>query len=390
MTLLECIFWFSLFGVFQTYIFYPGILLLWNKKQKQKLNIISQHPTVAIVFAAYNEERVIGDKLESILHCGYPHEQLEVLIGSDCSTDKTDEIILSYAEKFPFIKLFRMEQRTGKAGIINFLYRQTKAEFVLGTDANIFFTPGMISTLLAEFDDQTDIVGGNIQYRNPSNQGISKEETTYLNLENKLKTAESNLWGAVMGVEGGCYLIRKDAFREIPPLTFMEDFYITLTVLKNSRKAKFAPMAICTEDVSVFQNEEFKRKIRISIGNYQNLKRFWSLIFTRPFPVGYAFLSHKILRWLTPHLLLTLAITNIFLFDKHSLYQIALFGQIGLLLSLIFDRILPSGDGIVRSTIRAVGHFYSMNTALFIGFIRYIKGIQTNVWQPTQRAQQEA
>src|SRR5690606_9072612 len=144
-----------------------------------------------------------------------------------------------------------------------------------------------------------------------------------------------------MGVEGGCYIIRKELFTGIPPLYFMEDFYISMATMQKRYDVLFNSNATCYEDVSVHSSEEYKRKVRISIGNFQNLNAFKSLIVTRFFPLGYIFLSHKVLRWLTPFFLLILIPTTLLLSTSSRLYEtIAVFyglfivlGAIGILFS---------------------------------------------------------
>jgi cellulose synthase/poly-beta-1,6-N-acetylglucosamine synthase-like glycosyltransferase len=228
-------------------------------------------------------------------------------------------------------------------------------------------------------------VGGNIVYYHTSKDGISSQENVYLSLENRVKKMESELWQSVIGVEGGLYCIRKSAFTPIPALTFMEDFYITFKVLKNNGSVLFEEESKGFEDVSTLQEEEFKRKTRISIGNFQNLNRFGHLVFKKPLPLGFAFFSHKILRWITPFLGIASLITGILLHDI-LFYQNYVYMVISLLLLSIIDWILYSLE-IKSGPLRFIGHFTMMNLALLNGYFKYVKGVRTNVWQPTKRNQ---
>lgn len=344
-------------------------------------------PTVEIIFAAYNEESVIHDKIIHSFSTSYPKEKLSIRIGSDASTDQTDAIISEFQKEHDNLFFKRFTGRTGKAGILNQLIKESKAELVIFTDANIIFNKETIPNLVAEmYDPKVGICGGRIVYTTCSKTGISLQESTYLNLENKIKKAESDLFGKAMGVEGGCYIIRKELFTGIPPLYFMEDFYISMATLKKGYDVLFNSSATCHEDASVYSSEEYKRKVRISIGNFQNLNAFKSLLITRFFPLGYIFLSHKVLRWFTPFFLIVLIPTSLMLSTDSSLYgTIAAFyglfivlGAIGILFSQ------KKWMGVLKYP----GHFIHMNAALLKGFYIYLKGVKSNAWEPTKRNQQ--
>lgn len=386
--LLQIIFWIALISILQTYLFYPLLVISLARLNKRKDKLSSSHftPEVTVLFAAYNEESVIEAKIKSIYNSNYPQEKINVLIGSDASTDATDEIVNRLSDKYENLELIPFTKRTGKSGIINKLYDLSSSDYVIATDANIIFNLDTIPNLIRHFKDESvSLVGGNLDYFNKVNSGISQQENTYLSLENNIKQAESDLWSIVQGVEGGLYAIRKEWFTPIPPLTFMEDFFITYKVLENSGKVLFDRDAKGYEDISVFQEEEFKRKTRISIGNFQNLKRFKGLIIKRPFPLGFAFLSHKVLRWLTPFMA-ALTVISAFLLKNQNFYSHYLEVLLYLLLLTILDSILYWLK-LKSGPLRFLGHFVLMNMALLNGYIKYLKGVRTNVWQPTKRNQ---
>ena len=161
----------------------------------------------------------------------------------------------------------------------------------------------------------------------------------------------------------------------------MDDFYITLNVIEKGKKIVFDKEAICYEDVPTQSNEEFKRKVRISIGNFQNLFRYKKLLL--PFWKGsaFAFWSHKVLRWLTPFFLIS-CLTCSSLLSLHSkLFLLLFLAQFLLMLFPIMDIISP----FKISVFKYISHFYLMNLALFKGFFMFIKGVKTSIWQPTKR-----
>jgi cellulose synthase/poly-beta-1,6-N-acetylglucosamine synthase-like glycosyltransferase len=201
----------------------------------------------------------------------------------------------------------------------------------------------------------------------------------------ELKNEEGRIWGAMMGPFGGGYAIRRELFFKIPPNFLVDDFYINMKILEKGFKAINNPQAFVYEDVSNNLYIEFKRKIRIATGNFQNLKFFAFLLFPLTKGLAFCFLSHKVLRWIAPIFLITALISNILL-ASISFYKI-------LLVLYLFTFIIPIIDGLLRklqidiTLVRFFTHFYSMNIALLLGFFKYLKGVKSNVWQPTKRHQ---
>lgn len=354
-------------------------------KGKKQAYHNEQLPYVQIIFAAYNEETVIENKIHSSFKTNYPKDKLSLIIGSDNSSDKTDEIIIGLQKTYPNLHLKTFKRRTGKSGIINALVSESKAEILLLTDANIIFNEDTISQLIAPFNEKVGAVGGRIVYEEHKSSGISEQEDSYLQLENRIKAAESNLFNAAMGLEGGCYAIKRELFPEIPARFFMEDFFVSLSVIEKGYQLLFNADALCLEDVSTDKNEEFKRKVRISIGNFQNLGRFKGLVIRRFNPVGFSFLSHKILRWFTPFFLILLLLSSIVLIPLSPLFQI--FTGLYLLFLVLGTLGILFSQNKTIGLLKYPGHFIHMNLALLKGFFIYLKGVKSNVWQPTNRNQ---
>lgn len=378
------IFVLSVYLILHTYAIYPLWLLIFSKREsneKQLFKLDEELPEVAILMAAYNEEKVIGDKIASVFKTSYPLQKIHFYIGSDASTDKTDEIIQEWQKKFPQINLIRFGGRTGKSGIINDLSDKATQEIFILTDANVIFKEDTIFNLIRHFKNENVAqVAANIIKVSPNNKGIASQEKSYIAIENKIKHQESLRWNVVMGAEGGCYAIRKVSFSKVPPKFFMDDFYITMNVIEQGKQIVFDKEAVCNEDVPTKSAEEFKRKVRISIGNFQNLMRYKSLLFSFN-GISFAFWSHKVLRWLTPFLLITAFISTYFLMFHDAYFKI-------LFLLQLFGFVTPVLDWLLRINIplmRFVSHFYLMNLALLRGFIIYMKGVESNVWQPTKR-----
>ena len=362
-----------------TYVVYPVWQLIFPGKPVDFTGKFTP-PSVSVVFAAYNESAIIEAKIRSIFSTNYPVDLLSVWIGSDLSNDGTDDIIRNLQSEFPQLNLHVNDNRSGKSATINLLVERTTAEVIIATDANILFKETTIEELVRPIALQkaTAVAGTLVYEAGGVNNSTASTEKAYLSLENAIRRAESRKHGICFGMEGGLYSMKKSFWKPIPPNTFMEDFFQTVQLIARDQKVLFNEAAIGLEDVSTSLGEEYKRKIRISIGNWQNLIRFYPLLFKRPYPFGVLFLMHKVLRWLTPHLYLIALIAGLFT-SQWLIVSIVLIG-------------IPISQFILMSFGLAtpLAYFYAMNAALFIGFLRYLKGVKSSVWQPTKRNQHES
>jgi len=352
---------------------------------KNDYQAIGEWPAITIVFSVFNEEKVIKRKLESILNSDYPKDKLKILIGSDNSTDQTHQIIEEFIAKNSNITLIKKTSRHGKLKIINELVDLTDTEHLIFTDANVFFEPitlkALVYNLIAK---DAKLVCGNILKFSPKNRGISDQEIYYINIENQLKYHESLRYGFCLGVEGGCYAIIKSSFSKVPDGFLMDDFFITLDVIEKKGKVLFEPEALCYEDVNDDPMIEFKRKIRISLGNFRNLKFYKHLLFPMHKGLGFAFLSHKVLRWITPF-----ALVFSFFLSYAVSYYFSIFIVVSLSYSLLL--ILPALTIYLEKInlkipfVNSVGHFILMNFALLIGYLKFISASNESAWDPPKR-----
>jgi cellulose synthase/poly-beta-1,6-N-acetylglucosamine synthase-like glycosyltransferase len=386
----EILFWFCFLSLLHTYVLFPLLLELLTIGKKQNPDVYNdpgEFPSVSILLAVFNEEKVIRQKIESTFSTGYPKDKIEFLIGSDTSTDGTERIIEEFQRQYPQIKLHRFEARTGKSGIINTLAEKAQNEILILTDANVFFRDDTIFHLTKHYRNESiGIIGGNILNTIYKKDGISRQEKTYLTRENKIKYQEGIIWGTMIGAFGGCYSIRKVLYSPVPAKFFMDDFYITMNVLEHGSHAINELDALCDEDVSNKISEEFRRKVRISIGNFQNLSSYKHLLWPPWTGLGFSFLSHKVLRWTGPFFIILLLISNAVLSTKSEFYSWFLLAQVAALLLPLLDTLLKSAN-IHVTLLRFASHFYLMNLALLIGFFKFLRGVESNIWRPTQRNQ---
>jgi len=397
MIILQAIFWFCLFLIFYTYILFPAILQLLAGRKKQKLPEMEKdkpqsadyHPFLSILIAAFNEEEVIEAKIQSVLDSDYPKERYEILAGSDNSTDRTNEILRKLENEHPVLKATLFRERTGKPGLINQLAEKALGEILVITDANVLLDRETLKNLATTFHNKaTGLVDTHMINTSLKKDGISHQEKFYIGREVRIKHQESTLWGSMMGPFGGCYAVRKSNYTPVPGHCLVDDFYINMSVLSQGFHCISNIHAYVYEDVSNDLKEEFRRKKRISAGNFQNLQEFGSLLLSSRPGVSFCFLSHKVIRWIVPLLVLLTLGTSLYMGLRlsNTIYLAFALAQIAVILIPVIDQLLRLLQ-IHILPLRFVSHFVIMNLALLAGFFRYLGGIKSNVWQPTRRNQ---
>lgn len=389
--LLWIIFFFSVLQIAHSYLFFPIILkvLSKNKKLNEKVYLPEDAdiPMISVLLAAHNEDQVIDEKIRSVMDTSYAVDKIEFLIGSDASTDATNDIIRKWQKIYPQIKLIEFSGRSGKSKIINELATVAQGKIYILTDANVIFHRETIYQMVKHFKNhEIALVGANIINSGLSKDGISIQENKYISRENRIKYLEGIAWGTMIGAFGGCYSIRADYFAPVPRNFFMDDFYISMNVIEKKGMSIFEPKASCYEDVSNKISEEFRRKIRISIGNFQNLGRYSKLLYPPISAVSFCFMSHKVLRWFGPFFLIFALLSNTFLIGHGWVFDATFMIQIILISLPVIDLILRKLK-VHINLLRFITHFYLMNLALLLGFLRFVRGVDTNIWQPTQRFQ---
>lgn len=362
-----------------TYVLYP---LLLKRKAAGKSLAVERYttqddlPEVYIIIPARNEEKVIADKLNSILQSAYPKEKVKIYIGLDNCTDATKTIIeQSFA--LPSVHLVEFPERQGKPSVLNQLVAGSgfkEEDLLIFTDANVLFSPNTIFELVSYFKDaRVGLVDSNILPKRITNEN----EHLYWNYENRIKADESLVYAIIPGPSGGCFAIRKKLFTPVPDNFLVDDFFIGFSIATKGYRSLFNTEAVCYEDVITNWRQEFSRKIRIATGNFQNLWYFRKYA-SNPFSTaGFVFFSHKVLRWVTPFLLLVL-------------YYIVLLECT--LFTVLATLLLPAVDALLFALntefkpLRRFNYFIVMNVAVFIGFVRFCMGVKSNIWQPTVRS----
>lgn len=377
----EIIFWFSVFFVFYSYTMYPALLFvfvrLFGKQIKQDPEFLLR---VAVLVPAHNEEKVIRRKIDNILSIQYPPELISIWVGSDCSTDNTEAIVRNHSD--PRVHLWVAPSRGGKTGVLNRLAPLIDTDVILFTDANTMHHPDCLRAVVRNFaDNRVGGVAGHIRHARTDDDEMG--EGTYRSFESKQKFWEGSLHSTISAF-GGFYAIRKSAFLPIPPNSYSnDDVLIPMNVIRQGLRVVFEPDAVSEEEMTGSVRSEFSRRVRIGAGNFQAFFRLLDFVNpARGWP-AFCLISHKFTRWFSPFFLLSAIISCAVLFveSDFALYRMLFATGAVFTIAGMLHKIIP-----LRIT-RNVFYFLVMNTALLLGFLRYIRGIRSAVWSRTERVE---
>jgi len=375
-------FWAAAVLLAQTYFLYPLWLLLLSRLRPARRTAplrMRAWPAVSLVVAAHDEAGCIEEKLRNSLQLDYPPDRLEVLIGSDGSTDGTDDLVRANPD--PRVHL-SPAPRAGKTTVLNRCIPAARGDIVVLSDANTRIDPGALRALVRHFEDpEVGAVCGRLQLYNPTR--AEYEESAYWKYESWLKALEGTQ-GAVVGANGGLYAIRRDLFTRLPPSTIVDDFVIPLRMLDQGYRVLYEPGALASEETTEDYGREFGRRARIAAGNFQSLGLVPGLLSPlRGFP-AFAFWSHKVLRWCAPALMLIALAANVALLGE-PFYRVTMAAQVGFYALALLGSVAV-GPSVVRRVAGVAYYFVTMNLAIAVGFWRFLRSSQAAAWERTARA----
>ncbi len=383
MTVSEILFWFSLATLVWVFFGYPVIMILLAKlvgKKEAPASGQDDLPALSLLICAYNEERVIGEKIQNSLTLDYPKEKLKVIVVSDGSSDRTNEIAASFPD--PRLKFITYTDRGGKAKALNTGIGHLSGEIVVFTDANVIFKPDALRRLIAQFSDpQIGGVVGNVVLK--SADGTVAGEGVYSRYEKAVHTAEADL-ATMITVDGAMYALRKEYVAPIPPDSITDDWFMASGALLAGKKIGWAPSAIGYELAADSVAGEFKRKVRMVAGGYQTTFRRAGLFLN---PLGHPvvcgmFVSHKLLRWLAMVFMATLLASSILLSGKSGFYLWALVAQAGFYLLAVLGWVLRNQTSALP--VYLPYYFTAVNWGALLGLWRFLAGKQSAAWQKSR------
>ncbi|CAN5367590.1 hypothetical protein BH10PSE5_BH10PSE5_03340 [soil metagenome] len=292
---------FGLAGLFfllsiHPYTFYPLSLWLMPRTPLRVPAPGWTRPTIAICMSAYNEERVIEAKVESLLAMVADYGPASINIYVDGSADRTAELLEPYRDR---ITLIVSETRRGKTAGLKELLAGIDAEVLAFTDANVQVPPDSLTKLAAALQDpDVCCASARLTYSNAAETGVSASGTLYWNLEEFIKSLETQTVG-LMGVDGALFLIERSAYSP-PSDELIDDLYVSVSALLTGKRVVSAQSVTVEERGASLWHEEFHRKVRISCQAINVHRALWPRLRRAPPAILYCYMSHRFLKWMTP------------------------------------------------------------------------------------------
>lgn len=369
--------WWALMALtLYTYAGYP--ILLWALARLRPSPVVQADitPTVSLIIAAHNEEVCIADKLENSLSLDYPMEKLEIVVASDASTDRTNDIVAAYADRG--IRLNAIEERRGKSYAQNATVGLTSGDVLVFSDANSMYEPDAIRKLVRNFADaRVGYVSGELRYRSPRS-AIGAGEGLYWRYETQIKRWES-LTGNIINGNGAIYAVPRQHFIPVPEQTGA-DIWLPLAQIRRGLRTVHEPEALAYEETSLTAADEFGRKHRSIARALLVLSENLSVL--NPLRHGLTSLklvSHRHLRYLVPYFIIVLFVLNLFLLSS-TFFRITLAAQVAFYLMALLGAWFQNRDK--RILLFYVPYYFCVvNFAAMKGALRFLRGEEVQIWE---------
>ncbi len=369
------------------YLGYPAILKLLTvlrpRPRSRPLRSAPSLPRVSIALPVYNEAEVIAATLERILAVDYPADRRQILVVSDASTDRTDEIVARFAHRG--VELLRLARRQGKTAAENAARRYLTGEIIVNTDASVRIHPAAVKHLIAAFDDPSvgvasarDVSVTNLDQRSNSGEG------TYVGYEMWIRDMETAL-GGIVGASGCLYAIRAELHLHPVPEGLSRDFAAALTAREHGWRAVSVPEALCYVPRGTSLHQEYRRKVRTITRGVATLAHKRALL--NPLRYGafaWMLMSHKVCRWLVPWAVVSFlaALATLALTSAWARALLAVVGAVAALTAIAW--VWPERRPMPR-LLALPAYVAAGNVAVLHAWLRVFAGRPAPVWEPTRR-----
>jgi len=383
MTLLsEALFWVTILLVLSTYFLYP--LLLWAAGIlfRRHTRRGDDRPAVSVIIAAFNEGKDIAQKLENTLELEYPAEKLEILVGSDGSTDETVAIAERFAHRGVQVVDFR--QNRGKTSVQNDLVERSSGEILVFTDAASFLGRDALIKLVRNFSDQrVGCVAGKMRFVGTEANLTTRSQGLYWRYEVWIRDLESRL-GSLIGVDGPLYALRRDCYVPLKPY-IISDLVTPLLVREMGKRVILEEEAVVDEEPTQASGQESTTRRRITLRGLVGIFSHRSLLNPLAHPwLTFQLVFHKLVRWFVG-LLLAVNVAGCILpaFTGNRFFMLMLTGHVAFYLLGLLGW---AGSRVgVRARVLSVPYYFCLvNIAASRGIIDFFMGKQAVSWKPVR------
>lgn len=393
--MLGILFWLCVLLIIYTYAGYPFLIWLFSRAMPRPIADSTATPYVTLLIAAFNEEKVIAQKIENSLQLIYPRDRLQILVMDDGSEDRTQEIIKSYADRG--VELAYNPPRRGKMAAINRAIQQARGEIVLFSDASNSYAADVVNEISAPFSNPR--VGAVVGARaiEAGEGGLGESEGLYWKYESFIQKNES-LLGCCTGIVGEILAIRRNLFTPPPDGIINDDFFMAMQVAKQGYRVAYAPNARSFESISLQARDGIERRKRIVAGRYQAIFHANRILpWNRPLVV-WQIISHKFMRPLVPLFMIGALMINLLALvipSQTNVFQLLFmsppYNWTVFTMQAAFYLLAVGGRVLENRNIGWLRIFYvptfllNSNWAALEGLYRFVTGKQTTHWAKTAR-----
>jgi cellulose synthase/poly-beta-1,6-N-acetylglucosamine synthase-like glycosyltransferase len=367
---------------------YPIMLRLLSEKRKKmpgKATVLSADwakyplPSVTVILPAYNEQRWIAEKIRNLAVLDYPPSLLKVVIACDGCSDQTARVAQEtirepLCRQMNFTVMDYPDNR-GKVALINERVQAADSDLIALTDVSALLSIDALKIAAEQFRDlEVGVVNSHYRLWRPGSTG----EAVYWRYQSELKHREAAL-GSTLGTHGACYLFRRDLFEPLAADTINDDFVLPMGIVARGYRSVQEPRITALELEPTDELNDFKRRIRISAGNLQQLLRLKSLLHPRYGLVAFTFASGKGLRVIMPYLMLTALLGSLILAQDSFLFLMLAALQVGLYSLAAWA--MTMGAGARNRVLKALGYLVSGHLAGLWGSLRYLLKLERGRWR---------
>ena len=375
----QAIFWFSVGFVFYAYAGYPLILFTIGLFRSRQVRRSPIQPKVSLIITAYNEEKRIEEKLKNTLNLDYPKDRLEIVVASDCSTDRTDDVVRSFGSFG--IRLVRLVTKGGKEAAQKLAVESTSGEILVFSDVATVLETEAIKNIVSNFADETVGCVSSVD-RFLDVDGKVSGEGAYVRYEMFLRQVESRV-NTLVGLSGSFFAARRAVC-----LNWAPDLQSDFNTLLNSVKLGLRGVAD-SDSVGYYKNladqrKEYERKVRTIVRGISVFMRSVSLLNPLSYHLfAWQLFSHKLCRWLVPFAMIAALVTNGFLASLSPWYRVLGMGQA--LFYALAAVYLLSGRLPDNGMLRIPSFFVMVNVSILDAWLRYLRGDRIVSWTPSKR-----
>jgi cellulose synthase/poly-beta-1,6-N-acetylglucosamine synthase-like glycosyltransferase len=377
----QIIFWSAALGVVYVYVGYPALLaLIATLTPRRRLSDSPSTPSLSVLIAACNEEANIEEKLKQTVQLDYPGDRLEILVLSDGSQDRTDEIVRGFPD--PRVRLVRVAERRGKTNAQNLGVKDATGEVLIFSDATTVYHPQALRYLASNYEDPgVGAASGRYQYFDAKQSSPTGLGTiAFWNYENMIKVWQSRI-NTLTGCCGCIYSVRRSAYTELAP-DIISDLVQPLWVIQKGYRVVLEDRALAYEETTESTAEEFAMRVRVVTRGMRGVLSVPQLLKPWKYPwIAFQLFSHKVLRWMVPLLLLVVLILSAVLM-KQPYFRLFLALQLSFYGLALLQLLIP-----MHRWWKPLGvplYFCTLNAAAALGIVELLRGKKYVVWQPVR------